>query len=119
MDKKKKDAARRRARKLDEANLAMSLKDENNGIYGKMITSLNPKNSDKRYKIIDLSLAKINDFPDKHPVYINNRALADYPADTISYLIDHLDYEAYLDIVQNKFEKSWQNTEVLKMQTIS
>lgn len=33
MDKKKKDAARRRARKLDEANLAMSLKDENNGIY--------------------------------------------------------------------------------------
>lgn len=94
----------------------VDLYDEDNGIYGKMITSLNPKNSDKRYKIIDLSLAKINDFPDKHPVYINNRALADYPADTISYLIDHLDYEAYLDIVQNKFEKSWQNAEVLKMQ---
>ena len=33
MDKKKKDAARRRARKLDEANLAMRNKDKNNGIY--------------------------------------------------------------------------------------
>lgn len=83
--------------------------DPKNGYEGRILNSLNPKGQPTRDKIIDCSLSKINDFPENHFIYINNRALADYTPETKQAIIDNADYDAYIDIVQNKFEHAWQN----------
>lgn len=83
--------------------------DATNGVWGQLLYSIEPKGQPTRNKIADCSLAKINDFKEGQFVYLNNRALADYSDDLKQKLIDNIDYDAYVDIVQDKFEKAWQN----------
>lgn len=83
--------------------------DVNKGIWGRELESIDPEGQLTRDKILDCKLAKIDDFPENHFIYINNRSFADYPETIKQQLIENVDYDAYIDIIQSKFEHAWQN----------
>lgn len=54
---------------------------------------------------------KVTDLDENQPVGILNQDLHDLKPQHIKYLVENLDIEAYLDIIENKFNKNWRNAE--------
>lgn len=73
-----------------------------------------PKTTIKSEKPRDLTIIKITDLPLDQPVIIHNEDLHDVTQTEYDELLQKLDMNAYLDLVQNKFETQWQNHNVEK-----
>ena len=58
----------------------------------------------------DPLIQKITDMPDGQNVEIINKDVRNLSLEDRQHLVKSLDFESYLNLVENKFNKNWKNT---------
>ena len=97
----------------ENARIAQNIIEQNvpEGQFYKLMHGLyNPKATKVEDKPRTMTLIKIPDFPENQPVLLINEDLHDIDDQQFHQIIfKQLDMNAYLNIVQDKFEKQWHN----------